>query len=244
DFQKNNRKADSKYTTALKNKKTIKKALAVATLEYPQYIELPDDLPQRTIELRTRIVMNKLNDLNKLFENAGGLGFLALVFNCIALGDAMSSIQDTGLMSSDEFLDIQQKLFYTVNAWTGIRTGKLWDNVRVDKTLRARSLSALKEMAKRDTTIPISSLSDLKIFNKWLAVTGIIGALASGIEAYRSLQQLDSLNGTAKIAGYFNFSSLVGLTAVGTFQAVGGITGVWSANVLFGGPIMFVIMGL
>ncbi|NMU75510.1 hypothetical protein HKB17_00165, partial [Vibrio parahaemolyticus] len=50
DFQKNNRKADSKYTTALKNKKTIKKALAVATLEYPQYIELPDDLPQRTIE--------------------------------------------------------------------------------------------------------------------------------------------------------------------------------------------------
>ncbi|EOX4934509.1 hypothetical protein ACER1F_003550 [Vibrio alginolyticus] len=244
DFQKNNRKADSKYTTALKNKKRIKKALAVATLEYPQYIELPDDLPQRTIELRTRIAMNKLNDLNKLFENAGGLGFMALVFNCIALGDAMSSIQDTGLMSSDEFLDIQQKLLYTANAWTGIRTGKLWDNVRVDKTLRARSLSALKEMAKRDTTIPISSLSDLKIFNKWLAVTGIIGALASGIEAYRSLQQLDSLNGTAKIAGYFNFSSLVGLTAVGTFQAVGGITGVWSANVLFGGPIMFVIMGL
>ncbi|WP_337235373.1 hypothetical protein, partial [Salmonella enterica] len=51
DFQKNNRKADSKYTTALKNKKRIKKALAVATLEYPQYIELPDDLPQRTVEL-------------------------------------------------------------------------------------------------------------------------------------------------------------------------------------------------
>ncbi|PML11637.1 T6SS effector BTH_I2691 family protein [Vibrio lentus] len=244
DFQKNNRKADSKYKTALENKKTIKKALAVATLEYPQYIELPDDLPQRSVELRTRIVMNKLDDLNKLFENAGGLGFMALVFNCIALGDAMSSIQDTGLMSSDEFLDIQQKLFYTVNAWTGIRTGKLWDNVRVDKTLRARSLSALKEMAKRDTTIPISSLGDLKFFNKWLAVTGIIGALASGIEAYRSLQQLDSLNGTAKIAGYFNFSSLVGLTAVGAFQAVGGVTGIWSANVLFGGPIMFVIMGL
>ncbi|EOU3283836.1 T6SS effector BTH_I2691 family protein [Vibrio harveyi] len=244
DFQKNNRKADSKYTTALKNKKTIKKALAVATLEYPQRIVLPDDLPQKTVELRMRLATNKLHDLNKLFENAGGLGFMALVFNCIALGDAISSIQDTGLMSSDEFLDIQQKLFYTVNAWTGIRTGKLWDNVRVDKTLRARSLSALKEMAKRDTTIPISSLSDLKIFNKWLAVTGIIGALASGIEAYRSLQQLDNLNGTAKIAGYFNFSSLVGLTAVGTFQAVGGITGVWSANVLFGGPIMFVIVGL
>ncbi|MEL7287734.1 MAG: hypothetical protein AAGJ57_10130, partial [Pseudomonadota bacterium] len=58
DFQKNNRKADSKYTAALKNKKAIKKALAVATLEYPQRIVLPDDLPQKTVELRTRIVMN------------------------------------------------------------------------------------------------------------------------------------------------------------------------------------------
>lgn len=89
--------------------------------------------------------MNKLNDLNKLFENAGGLGFLALIFNCIALGDAMSSIQDTGLMSSDEFLDIQQKLFYTVNAWTGVRTGKLWEKVKGEPRLRSHSYNVLKK---------------------------------------------------------------------------------------------------
>lgn len=245
DFQKNNRKADSKYTAALKNKKAIKKALAVATLEYPQRIVLPDDLPQKTVELRMRLVTNKLNDLNKLFENAGGLGFMALVFNCIALGDAMSSIQDTGLMSSDEFLDIQQKLFYTANAWTGIRTGKLWERVKGDPRLRSHSYNVLKKLVNRnEDTFKNLNLNDLKVFNKWLAVTGVIGALASGIEAYRSWQKIDHLHGTARVVEYFNFASLVGLTAVGTFQAVGGITGVWSANVLFGGPIMFVIMGL
>ncbi|MCA2483450.1 MULTISPECIES: T6SS effector BTH_I2691 family protein [Vibrio] len=245
DFQKNNRKADSKYTTALKNKKRIKKALAVTTLEYPQYIELPDDLPQRTVELRTRIAMNKLDDLNKLFENAGGLGFLALIFNCIALGDAMSSIQDTGLMSSDEFLDIQQKLFYTVNAWTGIRTGKLWDSVKGEAQLRAHSRIRLKKLiADQADGFEHLIIDDIKTFNKWLAVTGIIGALASGIEAYRVLNSIDDLERDARIAGYFNFSSLAGLTVVGAFQAIGGITGIWSANVLFGGPVMFVIMGL
>ncbi|GLR03146.1 hypothetical protein GCM10007906_07330 [Vibrio hyugaensis] len=245
DFQKNNRKANSKYTTALKNKKRIKKALAVTTLEYPQYIELPDDLPQRTVELRTRIMMNKLDDLNKLFENAGGLGFLALIFNCIALGDAMSSIQDTGLMSSDEFLDIQQKLFYTVNAWTGIRTGKLWDRVKGEAQLRTHSRVRLKKLiADQADGFEHLIIDDIKTFNKWLAVTGIIGALASGIEAYRVLNSIDDLERDARIAGYFNFSSLVGLTVVGAFQAIGGITGIWSANILFGGPIMFVIMGL
>ncbi len=164
----------------------------MATLEYPQRIVLPDDLPQKTVELRMRLATNKLHDLNKLFENAGGLGFMALVFNCIALGDAMSSIQDTGLMSSDEFLDIQQKLFYTVNAWTGIRTGKLWDSVKGEAQLRAHSRIRLKKLiADQADGFEHLIIDDIKTFNKWLAVTGIIGALASGIEAYRVLNSID-----------------------------------------------------
>ncbi|EJL6925033.1 hypothetical protein NMT03_001062 [Vibrio alginolyticus] len=238
DFQKNNRKADSKYTTALKNKKTIKKALAVATLEYPQYIELPDDLPQRTIELRTRIVMNKLNDLNKLFENAGGLGFMALVFNCIALGDAMSSIQDTGLMSSDEFLDIQQKLFYTVNAWTGVRTGKLWEKVKGEPRLRSHSYNVLKKLVNRnEDTFKNLNLDDLKVFNKWLAITGALGALASGIEAYRSWQSADKVYGQEKYLHVANSLVLTAMSAVGIFQVYGGLTGQFALNLSFGGPI-------
>ncbi|NAW93987.1 hypothetical protein CAG68_08345, partial [Vibrio sp. V42_P2S4T144] len=238
DFQKNNRKADSKYTTALENRKTIKKALAVATLEYPQYIELPDDLPQRTIELRTRIVMNKLNDLNKLFENAGGLGFMALVFNCIALGDAMSSIQDTGLTSSDEFLDIQQKLFYTANAWTGIRTGKYWDKVKGSDELREHSLKTLKKLVDRNTKgFENLILDDLKVFNKWLAITGALGALASGIEAYRSWQSIDNVYGLESKLYLANTVTL-GLTgAIGAFQFLGASTGTFSTNLLFGGPV-------
>ncbi|GAK19748.1 LOW QUALITY PROTEIN: membrane protein [Vibrio sp. JCM 19052] len=238
DFQKNNRKADSKYTTALENKKTIKKALAVATLEYPQYIELPDNLPQRTVELRTRIVMNKLNDLNKLFENAGGLGFMALIFNCIALGDAMSSIQDTGLMSSDEFLDIQQKLFYTVNAWTGIRTGKLWEKVKGDPRLRSHSYNVLKSLVNRnEDTFKNLNLDDLKVFNKWLAITGALGALASGIEAYRSWQSADEVYGQEKYLNVANSLVLTAMSAVGIFQVYGGLTGQFALNLSFGGPI-------
>ncbi|EJX2556732.1 hypothetical protein ODX99_003870 [Vibrio alginolyticus] len=238
DFQKNNRKADSKYTTALENRKTIKKALAVATLEYPQYIELPDDLTQRTVELRTRIAMNKLDDLNKLFENAGGLGFLALIFNCIALGDAMSSIQDTGLMSSDEFLDIQQKLFYTVNAWTGVRTGKLWEKVKDEPRLRSHSYNVLKKLVNRnEDTFKNLNLDDLKVFNKWLAITGALGALASGIEAYRSWQSADKVYSQEKYLHVANSLVLTAMSAVGIFQVYGGLTGQFALNLSFGGPI-------
>ncbi|ELA6793460.1 hypothetical protein QNE27_001009 [Vibrio alginolyticus] len=238
DFQKNNRKADSKYTTALENRKTIKKALAVATLEYPQYIELPDDLTQRTVELRTRIAMNKLDDLNKLFENAGGLGFLALIFNCIALGDAMSSIQDTGLMSSDEFLDIQQKLFYTVNAWTGVRTGKLWEKVKGEPRLRSHSYNVLKKLVNRnEDTFKNLNLDDLKVFNKWLAITGALGALASGIEAYRSWQSADKVYSQEKYLHVANSLVLTAMSAVGIFQVYGGLTRQFALNLSFGGPI-------
>ncbi|HHF2909764.1 hypothetical protein K6U54_16085 [Vibrio alginolyticus] len=238
DFQKNNRKADSKYTTALENRKTIKKALAVATLEYPQYIELPDDLTQRTVELRTRIAMNKLDDLNKLFENAGGLGFLALIFNCIALGDAMSSIQDTGLMSSDEFLDIQQKLFYTVNAWIGVRTGKLWEKVKGEPRLRSHSYNVLKKLVNRnEDTFKNLNLDDLKVFNKWLAITGALGALASGIEAYRSWQSADKVYSQEKYLHVANSLVLTAMSAVGIFQVYGGLTGQFALNLSFGGLI-------
>ena len=238
DFQKNNRKADSKYTTALKNKKRIKKALAVATLEYPQRIVLPDDLPQKTVELRMRLATNKLDDLNKLFENAGGLGFMAFVFNCIALSDAMSSIQETGLMSQDDFLDIQQKLFYTAGAWTGIRTGKFWDSVKGDPKLRAHSYKVLKELVNNNARgFENLILDDLKVFNKWLAITGALGALASGIEAYRSWQSVDDVYGLESKLYLANTVTL-GLTgAIGAFQFLGASTGTFSTNLLFGGPV-------
>lgn len=241
DFQKNNRKADSKYTAALKNKKAIKKALAVATLEYPQRIVLPDDLPQKTVELRMRLVTNKLNDLNKLFENAGGLGFMALVFNCIALGDAMSSIQDTELMSSDEFLDIQQKFFYTANAWTGIRTGKLWNQVKGNDKLRKKSFNTLKSLVSNQVEgYENLAIDDLKVFNKWLAITGALGALASGIEAYRSWFKIDNLTGQEQIFERINFYSLLTLTGTSVVQVLGA-TGALTTTFTFGWPMMFVI---
>ncbi|WP_139084210.1 hypothetical protein, partial [Vibrio lentus] len=50
EVNQNQRKATAKYKEALKNQRRLKKSLAVATLEYPQRIILPDDLPKATVE--------------------------------------------------------------------------------------------------------------------------------------------------------------------------------------------------
>jgi hypothetical protein len=241
EVNQNQRKATTKYKDALKKQRQLKKSLAVTTLEYPQRIVLPDDLAKATVEFRVRIINEAANDLHKLFENAGGLGFLALLFNCIALTDAMSSIADTGLMTSDEFLDVQQKLFYTASAWTGIRTGKLWDSVKGDPRLRARSYKVLKELVSNNSRgFENLILDDLKVFNKWLAITGALGALASGIEAYRSFQMSSTLSGEEKAYEYMNFSALSVLTLAGTAQAIGA-TGLLTVNFTMGGPMMFIV---
>ncbi|MEZ9213584.1 hypothetical protein AB4146_15035, partial [Vibrio lentus] len=238
EVNQNQRKATAEYKEALKNQRRLKKSLAVATLEYPQRIILPDDLPKATVELRARVISEPAGDLHKLFENAGGLGFLALLFNSIALTDAMSSIADTGLMNSDEFLDIQQKLFYTASAWTGIRTGKLWESVKGDPRLRAHSYKVLKELVSNNSRgFENLILDDLKVFNKWLAITGALGALASGIEAFRSWQSADEVYGFEKYLHVAN-TAVLGLTgAIGVFQFIGASSGTFSTNLLFGGPV-------
>ncbi|HHX8565965.1 hypothetical protein NB476_20785 [Vibrio sp. RM-44-3] len=229
------------YKQALKQQRHLQKSLAVATLEYPQYIEFPDDVLEATIQMRKDIWDNRLNNLNKLFEDVGGLGFLALIFNCLALADAMNSIQETGLMTQDDFLDIQQKLFYTAGAWTGIRTGKLWDKVRGDDRLRVHSFKTLKSLVSGQVDgFENLVLDDLKVFNKWLAITGALGALASGIESYRSFQMLSTLSGKEKVLEYINFSALSVLTLAGTAQAIGA-TGLLTVNFTMGGPMMFII---
>ena len=169
----------------------------------------------------------------------GGLGFLALIFNCLALADAMNSIQETGLMSQDDFLDIQQKLFYTAGAWTGIRTGKLWDKVKGNDELRAHSLKTLKKLVDRNAKgFENLILDDLKVFNKWLAITGAFGALASGIEAYRSWQREDELHGRELVFQTINTVTLGFTSAVGVFQLLGASSGAVSTNFLFGAPVM------
>ncbi|MFH0286857.1 T6SS effector BTH_I2691 family protein [Vibrio owensii] len=231
--------SNTQYKKALQQQRLLQRSLAVATFEYPQYIELPDDVLEATIQMRKDIWDNRLNNLNKRFEDVGGLGFLALIFNCIALADAMNSIQETGLMSQDDFLDIQQKLFYTAGAWTGIRTGKFWDSVKGDPKLRSHSYKVLKELVNNNARgFENLILDDLKVFNKWLAITGVLGALASGIEAYRSWQREDELYGRELVFQRLSTASLGVTSAIATLQFAGTLTGWLSPNITFGAPVM------
>ncbi|MET2955232.1 T6SS effector BTH_I2691 family protein [Vibrio harveyi] len=237
--------SNTQYKRALQQQRHLQKSLAVATFEYPQYVELPDDVLEATIQMRKDIWDNRLKNLNKRFENVGGLGFLALIFNCLALADAMNSIQETGLMSQDDFLDIQQKLFYTAGAWTGIRTGKFWDSVKGDPKLRAHSYKVLKELVSQNVEgFENLILNDLKLFNKWLAITGALGALASGIEAYRSWQREDELYGRELVFQRLSTASLGVTSAIATLQFGGALTGWLSPNITFGAPVMAALVAV
>lgn len=239
EVNQNQRKATAKYKKALEDQSRLKRTLAVTTQEYPHRIVLPDDILQATQALWNKQINQVATDAHKLFENAGGLGFLALLFNCIALGDAMSRLAGAGLVSSDEALEIQQKLLYTANAWTGIRTGKLWGKVKGEPELRAHSYKMLKKLVsnngKRFSNL---KLDDLRVFNKWLAITGALGALASGIEAYRSWQRHDEVHGRELMLQGINTFTLGFGSAIGVFQLIGSASGILSANLLYGAPVM------
>ncbi|WP_447471271.1 T6SS effector BTH_I2691 family protein [Vibrio harveyi] len=229
--------SNKQYKNALQQQRHLQKSLAVATLEYPHYIELPDDVLEATIQMRKDIWDNRLSNLNKRFEDVGGLGFLALIFNCLALADAMSSIQETGLMSHDDFLDIQQKLFYAAGAWTGIRTGKFWDTVQGDHRLRSHSFKTLKVLtADQVDGFDNLALDSLKAFNKWLAVTGALGAFASGVEAIRSYERENEVYGIEQTLQKINTYTLTATSAIGLIQ-MGGVTGWLPVNITFGGPL-------
>ncbi len=129
-------------------------------------------------------------------------------------------------------LGYSAKLFYTAGAWTGIRTGKLWDNVKGNEKLRKHSLKTLKNLVDRNANgFENLILDDLKVFNKWLAITGALGALASGIEAYRSWQREDELYGRELVFQRLSTASLSVTSAIATLQLGGALTGWLSPNI-------------
>ncbi|MCG9680238.1 T6SS effector BTH_I2691 family protein [Vibrio sp. Isolate24] len=243
--QRSNKVSSKQRQALLDKKRHLQKVVNANALGYPQRIVLEGNLVQRTLELQRKILSNQVKNLHTLFENVGGLSFLAFLFNAIALGDAIITIEETGLMSEDDFLDVQQKLFYVAAAWTGIRTGTLWNNVKAESQLRTHSMKSLQQLVdKKAEGFTGLAVDDLKRFNKWLAITASFGMLASGIEAYRSFQKIDQSHGVEKTIQRIHFSSLGAMTLVGLFQATGASTGALSANILFGGPVMAALLTL
>lgn len=233
------RNTSNKQRKALLDKqRQLKKVVNANAMGFTQRIVLKGDMVKRTIELHRNILNNQVKNLHTVFENVGGLGFLAFLFNAIALGDAISTIKHTGLVSKDDALDVQQKMFYVATAWTGIRTWSVWNRISASKKLRGSSLNALRSLVENNDRFSGLVLDDSKLFNKWLATTACLGMLASGIEAYRSFERIDQTYGVERSLQWMHFSALGLMTSVGLFQTIGGATGALSANILFGGPVM------
>lgn len=188
------------------------------------------------------ILEGKVKNAQRHFKDLGGLGTVAFIFNLIALHDAMQGIKETGLMVSDDFLDVQQKFFACAAAWTGFTTGKAWNAVKGSETLRSHSLSTLRALVSEGENYAHISTKELKYFNRWLAVTASLGAISAGIEAFRVYNKLDQLQGRELGLQYVNFVSLLTQSGSATIQFLGSLTGRLSANFMFGGPIMGILL--
>ncbi len=148
-------------------------------------------------------------------------------------------------MNDDDKLDVTQKVFYSASAWTGITTGKAWNAVKGNETLRSHSYRALLKLASDNEDfahITSKNLSDLKHFNKWLGITASLGVVAAGIETIREYGKLKGLQGSEKTLQWAVVGSLGAQAGVGAFQALGAVSGRLSANAIFGGPVMGVLL--
>lgn len=236
--------SSNQYQKALEKQRSLKKSQQASMLEYPHRIELPENLATEIKAVHRDVINNKLDNLNQRFQKIGGLGFLGFLFNVIALKDAVQGLQQTGLLSEDDWLDLNQKLFYVSSAWAGIATGKAWGAVQGDSQLRARSLVSLKQAAEEGAETSLKSLKSLRHFNRWLSATAGLGMLASGIEAYRSWKIHDSLHGIERFFQTTNTITLTTISILNAFQFFGATTGFFSANVIFGGPMMGALLML
>jgi hypothetical protein len=91
---------------------------------------------------------------------------------------------------------------------------------------------------KKRTNVNLNAVQSLRHFNRWLSVTAGLGMLASGIEAYRSWKIHDSLHGIERFFQTTNTITLTTISILNAFQFFGATTGFFSANVIFGGPMM------
>ena len=81
--------SNKQYKKALQQQRHLQKSLAVATLEYPHYIELPDDVLEATIQMRKDIWDNRLKNLKKnwkvkTFKTFGRLTFSSTFYQFIS----------------------------------------------------------------------------------------------------------------------------------------------------------------
>ena len=233
--------SNEKMKKAHAKKKKAKKILSANRINIPSRILFPDDIKNARSKSIENILDGKMNKAGDVFEGIGGSGFLPFIFYFISFLDAINTISQTGLMSNDDALNVQQQLFYTAAAWSGIRASKAWANVKTDPRLISVSQRALKTLIISNENFKDINLKGLKTFNKLLALTAGLGMVASLIEGVRSFEKIDEAYGNEKNLHKANTFALAGLAFTSGFQLL-AITGRFSLGFLAGGPISGIIL--
>ncbi|WP_157617629.1 toxin VasX [Vibrio mexicanus] len=133
-FESNEGKVSrNQYKKALEKKASLSRSLNANALDYKLRIPIKPDAAESMKKAHLAILKGKVEDIHRHYNNLGGLGAIALIFNIISLYDAIEGLRQTGLMSTDEGLNILQSFFYASSAWTGLTTSKAWGLLKETK---------------------------------------------------------------------------------------------------------------
>ena len=231
---------------ALKEITRLQKVKAANVVGFPQRFEWPSDIKGAIHSMSEERLKGVAVSAKNHFADVGGLGFLVLVFNLISLNDSLRTIRQDGLATADNYAEIGQKVAYTASAWAGIRTGTAWAKIQGNPELLKSTVSAIEkargDVLRQSSSIAKLQLESAKIFTRWLAGTAVLNLIAVGIELFRDMRQLENSYGEERFYLFGKMSSLGVMALVSGYQIAGWSSGRIAIGVLFGAPIMAVLL--
>ncbi|WP_260260746.1 T6SS effector BTH_I2691 family protein [Vibrio intestinalis] len=154
-------------------------------------------------EIRGKIKLNFKNSIkvtSKTFENLGGLGFLAFLFNARDLYMAYGDLKQNNVHTTREKAELVQKFSYTFSSLAAIFQSKSWR--KVDKTSEFFYQSTIKRASNMHR-----SVSDYIRISRF---TSSFAILAIGIELYFLKTDIDNeTDETNKLYMQMKFNGLV-----------------------------------
>ncbi|NRF13639.1 hypothetical protein [Vibrio coralliilyticus] len=174
----------------LKNLKALQKR---RLLDVPQLIKQPSEVVKALSSTYEDILEKKFQNLNRRFEDVGGMGFIAMLFSAVASIDAINDVHQKGYVSEEDLLDIGQSIVGIGVAWSGITTSKLWSAIKSENYLGKYSRNGLFNSVSKGK-MPSVSMNQIKrvdMFTQSMRLTGALGVVHSFIGLRKTWVKLD-----------------------------------------------------